>query len=251
MEIRKYRDLTLVKIDQDKSLVIACDSSGGIGSKENDVVKAEPEVVGYFGAQVCLMELISFGATLITLVDTLSVEMDGYGSRILQGIKRALEPLDIDESALITGSTEENIPVSATGFGITAIGIIENRRIEKPPAEAGDVIVLLGEPRVGQELAVGDIDDIMTLRRMIELLRREGIKEIVPVGSKGALYEINTLKELRKFNYRLELGSEDALLHKSGGPATAAIGIITKEEFENLKSDFGIGVKLLGRIVCR
>ena len=35
MKIRKHRDLTLIDINKDQILVVSCDSSGGIGNKEN------------------------------------------------------------------------------------------------------------------------------------------------------------------------------------------------------------------------
>lgn len=34
MNVKKVRDLTLISLDKDKTLVVACDSSGSIGSKK-------------------------------------------------------------------------------------------------------------------------------------------------------------------------------------------------------------------------
>ncbi|UTW69818.1 hypothetical protein KHA80_02285 [Anaerobacillus sp. HL2] len=81
MNISRYRDLTIIA-DGDKKLVIACDSSGAIGPKELDVVKVDANIVGRFISRVVLMEIISVGAKPITLIDTLSVEMNPTGLKL-------------------------------------------------------------------------------------------------------------------------------------------------------------------------
>ncbi|WP_129409246.1 AIR synthase related protein [Marinitoga lauensis] len=123
--------MTIINVCDNKELAIACDSSGGIGNKQMDIIKVPPDIVGYFTAHVALAEIISYGAFPIAVIDTLSVELNDTGKEIIKGIKKALEQLGINENKIITGSTEENFPVVQTGMGITVIGEKRNLLIIK------------------------------------------------------------------------------------------------------------------------
>lgn len=247
MRIRKHRDLTLIDINDDQILVISCDSSGGIGNKENDVVEASPEIVGELTAQVGLMEILTYGANPITIVDTLSVEMEDTGRRILTGIKKALEPLNFDLDNLITGSTEENIPVTVTGIGITIIGIINKDTWEKPVTEKGFIAVVVGLPKVGDEV-LADKDSIMDVEKLMKLKEKNYIKEILPVGSKGILYELEQMAETN--NIRLSLEDMKTIdLSKSAGPSTCVIISMEESKYEKLKKEFPIPVNRIGKFI--
>lgn len=248
MKITKYRDLTLIDINKEQILVISCDSSGGIGDKENDVVKVPPEVVGYFTAQVGLMEILSFGAKPITIVDTLSVEMEDTGHKIIEGIKEALEPLEFDISNLITGSTEENIPVTQTGIGITIVGIIDKDKWKKPITTSGLLAVVVGLPKVGDEVSEDNKKTIMDVGKLLKLKEKNYIKEILPVGSKGILHELNEMAKTNNINFELE-DNLNIDVKKSGGPSTCVIISIEEEKYEMFKKDFSIPVNKIGRFI--
>lgn len=247
MKIVKHRDLTLIDINKDQTLVISCDSSGGIGNKENDIVQTTPEIVGQFTAQVGLMEMLAFGAHPITIVDTLSVEMEDTGRRILEGIKRALEPLDFDLDNVITGSTEENFPVSVTGIGITIIGIINKDNWERPMTKAGLIAAVVGIPKIGNEL-LDDKDSIMNIPRLLDLKEKEYIKEILPVGSKGILYELEKMAKTNNISYRLE-DNQFIDLKKSSGPSTCVVISIEEKEYRKFKKEFSIPVNRIARFI--
>lgn len=247
MNIRKYRDLTLIDINKDQILVIACDSSGGIGNKENDIIKTSPEIVGEFTTQVALMEVLAFGAKPIGIVDTLSVEMEDTGRRILKGIKKALKNLESDLDYIITGSTEENFPVSVTGIGVTVIGIINKNNWEKSKTYPGLVAALVGLPRLGDKV-LEDNDVIMDIKNILSLKKRKYIKEILPVGSKGILYELEEMSTTNNIDFKLE----DNLpidLKESAGPSTCVIISIEEKEYNNFKEKFPIPVKKIGRFI--
>lgn len=248
MKITKYRDLTLIDINKEQILVISCDSSGGIGDKENDVVKVPPEVVGYFTAQVGLMEILSFGAKPITIVDTLSVEMESTGYRIIEGIKEALEPLEFDISNLITGSTEENIPVTQTGIGITIVGIIDKDKWKKPATTSGLFAAVVGLPKVGDEVSQDNKNTIMDIGKLLKLKEKDYIKEILPVGSKGILHELNEMAKTNNINFELE-DNLNIDIKKSGGPSTCVIISIEEDKYEMFKKDFSIPVNKIGRFI--
>lgn len=247
MIIKKHRDLTLIDINKDQRLVISCDSSGGIGEKENDIIKTSPEIVGYFGAQVALMEIIAFGADPSLVVNTLSVEMDDTGSRIIAGIKKALKALNLDDEKVITGSTEENFPVSVTGLGITAIGIINKNDWKKPKTSSGMIGVAIGSPKVGDEV-LADIEQVMDISKLMDLREKNYISEILPVGSKGILYE---LKEMAKWN-NLDLILEKNIsldLEKSGGPSTCLIVSIEEDKYELLEKESILVINKIAKFI--
>lgn len=247
MKIEKYRDLTLIDINENQSLVVSCDSSGGIGEKENDIIKTTPEVVGYFTTQVALMELISFGADPITIINTLSVEMDNTGKRILDGIKDVLNPLELDNDMIVTGSTEENFPVTVTGAGITVIGIINKNEWKRPKTSSGMIAVVVGLPKVGEEV-LENKDKIMNIADLIRLKNSDYIDEILPVGSKGIVYELNEMASSNNISFTLE-DEINIDLNKSGGPSTCVIVSIEEDKLEELKEDFYLPLNKIAEFV--
>lgn len=243
----KFRDLTIMDITHEKKMVIACDSAGGIGNKDNDVVKVDPEMIGYYTTQGPLMELLAQGAKPICIVDNLGVEMDPAGEKMLKGIKKALIPLNLKEDLLITGSTEENIPVSQTFIGITIIGIIERSkwRIHRP--KHGDILVTVGIPLVGDEL-VNYKGEPFNIKTLLSLLEKSYVKDIIPVGSKGIEYEMGVLASTNDLNY--QLAKQIPIdIKKSAGPSTCGIVAMDGAYFETLRDELEIPVHLVGTLV--
>ncbi len=248
MKIKKHRDLTLIDMNEKQFLVISCDSLGGIGDKEHDMVKTSPEVSGYFTTQVALMELLAFGAKPITIVNTLSVEMEDTGRRIIEGIEKALEPLDFDISNLVTGSTEENIPVTTTGMGMTIIGIVNKDNWEKPITYPGLIAAVVGLPKVGNEVLADKGKTIMDIPKLLKLKEKKYIKEILPIGSKGILYELGEMARTNNIEFELE---EDINidLKKTGGPSTCVVVSMEEDKYEELKEEFSIPVNKIGKFL--
>ncbi|MBV1822090.1 hypothetical protein KUA25_29170, partial [Bacteroidales bacterium MSK.15.36] len=75
MKISKVRDLTLIKLTEDKNLIVACDSCGGIGNKLEDTLKVPAFIVGKFTARVALMEVLCTGAEIVSITDAVCNEM--------------------------------------------------------------------------------------------------------------------------------------------------------------------------------
>lgn len=245
MKIYKFRDLTLIDINDSQRLVISCDSAGGIGDKQGDVVKTSQEILGYFTTNVALMEVLSYGAKPITVVNNLCVEMDPSGIEIIKGIKRALKPLNIDCDNIITGSTEENIPVISTGLGITIIGLVDKKDVRVKSSKEKDLVVAIGTPKVGDMVIQDKEKTIMNVERLLKLLKMDYIKEILPVGSKGIEYELGELAETNELNYEL-FNEIDLDINKSAGPGTCVIATLNKDDFQRMEMDIDIKVTKIG-----
>ncbi|SNS46160.1 alpha-ribazole kinase [Anaerovirgula multivorans] len=247
MQVEKFRDLTLIEHTADKLLVIACDSCGGIGSKENDVLKVPPEIVGYYTARVALMEVLSVGAEVLTVIDTLSVEMESTGRRIVQGIEGLLEEAEI-QAVCLNGSTEENIQTSQTAMGITIIGEVEKASIKVKTSSKGNQVVLLGIPKVGSELNLPFDEEICSIEDLRKLLSIEEVNEIYPVGSKGIFYEAKYLGDSNGCLFKV-VGEPPVDMNKSAGPATAVIFTIEAKNFSAVEKKVKKPLQIIGELI--
>ncbi|WP_034601372.1 AIR synthase related protein [Clostridiisalibacter paucivorans] len=247
MDIKNFRDLTLIEISDDTIFVISCDSCGGVGEKSEDIVNTSVDIVGYFTAKVALAEILAVGARPITLVDTLSVEMNDTGKRILEGVKRALGEINIDQDIAVTGSTEENFHTIQTGIGVTVIGVMHKDDFRKTVAEDGAVIVVAGEPLMGQEI-LENSDKIVSLNDILTLKQASEVLEILPVGSKGILNELKTMAKDAGLEFTLnqDIGID---INKSAGPASCIILAVRPECVDNIKQSVSIPVNEIGRFL--
>lgn len=247
MKVKRFRDLTLIDQENDKILVIACDSSGGIGNKPEDIVKVPEEIVGYYAARVAIMEVLSIGAEILTVIDTLSVEMEPTGRRIIQGIERLLQEAGIDTIAL-NGSTEENIPTCQTAMGITVIGEVHKKDVRANKSKKGDYVVVLGIPKVGNEVIIPFDEEICSIKELQNLLRLKEVKEIYPVGSKGILYEVNCLARSNQRELKI-LENQNIDLKKSAGPATVIIFTVNPKDISKVQEKIEKPLEVIGELI--
>lgn len=245
MKITKFRDLSFVAINSELMLAIACDSCGGIGNKEHDIVNTSPEIVGYFTTMVALSEILAIGADPIVIINTLCVEMDKTGIEIVNGIKRAIKPLNISEDIIITGSTEENIEVAQTGIGITVNGIINRKDWKCPYVRKGALAVVLGIPKVGEEVLADEGKEIMSVTTYKKLYQNKKIQDMLPVGSKGIKYEAEEMADTNSLSFQIDSNIK-LDLYKSGGPATCAVVAIEESYYEEFKKSMQIPVNRIG-----
>lgn len=235
----KYRDLTLRKFSRDETLVIACDSYGGIGNLPLDHVRVEPEVVGYYTAILCLKECASIQAEPVCLVNLVSASFEPTGKGILRGIRQALEEAGIPELP-VNGSSEENFAVQQTGGGMTLLAKLEGDFVP-PKFQAGDQIYLVGEPSVGDEVILNQ-EKLLTLETIKDLARLHSCIEVVPLGSNGYATEVKRYQEM---GWKVSVSSEMARYNRSAGPATAAVAVVRGALTER---EDGIPIRWLGRI---
>jgi len=242
MKMKKIRDLILVDIDEEKTMVIACDSSGSIGEKENDVLKVSPFITGKYCARVGLLEIISTNAEVIAVIDNVCNEMYPTGEQIIKGIEEELACANLIDVAL-GGSTEENFPSFSTALGVTVIGMGRKQTLKINNVQKDGLIYSVGLPKVGGEINIKGDEEIIEYNTLMSLLGLHGVMEIVPVGSKGILYEA---KELAKYNNKEFILSvnEGIDIYKSAGPATCIIIAIDKSiegDIKKIPNSFKIG----------
>ena len=224
----KHRDLSLTTLPQG-TLVTACDSCGAVGEKPGDVLRVPARFTGRFTARVALMEVLAFGAEVVTAIDAVACEMEPTGREIIRGIRDELESAGVDP-AVLTGSTEENFPTSMTALGMTVVGWKE-RQEGRPlwePSRPGDRVVCIGLPQVGAEVQLDHNTAMVSYADLRRFRTLPGLREIVPVGSHGICWEAEQLAAYNGLTFVPEPHPE-LDVHKSAGPATCAIAVLSPE----------------------
>lgn len=236
-----HRDADFIELNENQYMIIACDSCGSIGLKENDIIEVPYSITGKYTSRVCLMEVLSLGAKPISLTVNICNEPSPTGEEVLKGIKDELKQAKLDIP--LTISTEKNMTTSMTALGITVIGIIDKNNILINRASPSDYIYSVGTPSLGDEVLKnqGLISDIKALNSIIKL---NSIKEIIPVGSSGIKGELNRLCKSQSIRMKF-IDDLQVDIHKSAGPSTAMI-VISEDELINT---YDIPVNLIGRIL--
>lgn len=243
--ITPFRDLTLVPLGLNETLVIACDSLGGIGPKAHDSVKAPADVVGQYTVRVPLMEVLACGASPFVVVNTLSVEMEPTGRGFIKGIMEELKAAGLPADLVVTGSTEENVVTSQSGLGVTVIGRASTRELRLGRSQAGNLVVCMGEPKVGPEV----LDDTNKADSALvkKLLAVPSVRETLPVGSRGVLYEAELLAQCS--GNRLVLATSPEIdLQKSAGPATCLLVSVEEDAWIALREVTDLPLFMIGRL---
>ncbi|HPJ20853.1 MAG TPA: selenophosphate synthase [Clostridia bacterium] len=216
--IQKFRDISIIDLNGSR-ITIACDSCSGVGMLPSDIVESDGFYTGYRTAFVPLAETLAIGATPIMVVNNLSVAYDGYGRQLIDGIRTAAEDSGLTGKDVITGSTEENFIVPVTSVGITVVG-----RLDRPlpsPLKEKCHVYLIGMPFIGSEV-LSHRNEILDFETIRALVKSPHVYDVLPVGSKGILYEINEMTRTLESNF-IEFKGHFIDLKKSAGPASCAI----------------------------
>ena len=232
MNIKQIRDLTVIDFDENSYLGISCDSCGGIGLKEHDFVKAEPQLVAYHTGKVVLAELMSMGFTPMILADGLAVEMNDTGKQLMEGYNEVLTKLKTTKVHL-TGSTEENIKTVQTSMGVTCIGICDKDKLKYKKTVKNDVCMLIGLPLVGNDV-VNNPDKVLDINDFEKLYLCDYIKEMLPVGSRGTAAELDDLCEYNGIKIKPSENISIDLKH-SGGPSCSCLITVDEKYMDIIK----------------
>lgn len=207
------RDALVIPISEQESLVITTDNSGGVGMKEQDLVKASYDTVGYFSFRVAIMECLAVGAEpLAVVIQNFCGEREW--NELVAGVQKGLIELGL-EKIQITGSSESNFPFVQSAIGLNVIGkkSIRDRVIDV------SAVALIGLPLVGHDV-LEQADEVAPLSLFYQLSLRNDVW-LWPVGSKGVGHELQRLN--------LAIESNEIDFEKSGGPATSFLLMYPKE----------------------
>lgn len=240
MKAYQHRDLSIIEFS-DHLLITACDSSGGVGEKPGDALQVPGKYVSIFATRVCLFELLSCGGKIIGLSNTISCEMHPTGETLIQGIHVELNRAGI-KGIKINGSTEENFPSTMTGFGVFIMAMAP--KLHVTPSKPGDLVVCIGKPKFGANLQLENDNEIACYDDIHYLIQCANLREIVPCGSKGILYEAQNLGAL--YNLSFTLKPNPLSLTSSAGPATTLIASIDPKLMGELQLHFGKRLTLIG-----
>lgn len=247
--VRKVRDLSIIDLIGDISLIIACDSNASNGEKSNDVHYNPYEEAAVSALKVPVMEVLATGAIPLVVVNNLCVEMEPTGKRIIEIMKRELESCGLWDKLQFTGSTEDNMKTNQTGIGVTVIGLVSKKRLKLGKTKPGDIVVCVGFPQSGIYEKYSERDyNVAKISTVIDLLKLDYIHEILPVGSKGVRYESNELAKYVQCTFK-EKASVEIDMSTSAGSSTAVLVSLYKENFANLKEDINIPVYEIGAVI--
>ncbi|MGV8845749.1 MAG: transcriptional regulator [Tessaracoccus sp.] len=230
----RLRDLTLLGIDDERVLIVACDSTGSIGPKKHDSYAAPARVVAHFALRVPLLEVIAAGGRVELIVDALSVELVPTGLEMIEEIRRVAALLGLGADR-ITGSTEDNVLTAATGVGVTVIGTALRSGLRPGSSRDDDIVLCLGQPTSApQDEIVMDDPRMITLETLSAVLEIDGVHDALPVGSKGVAHELGELATLAGLVVEESLHEIDVT--KSGGPASCVLVSVSETSIERLQA---------------
>lgn len=244
-EIPIKRDVLIKYISRNKIIVVSCDSSGAIGPKKGDFLKVNGEVVGKFMVRSALMEVLATGAKPICVSCGLGVEPIPTGISIIEGIKEEMKKIGMCPEKDLAISTEKNFPTEQTGLGITAIGVVNKKGLRIGKSKRGDLIVSIGIPSVGMEVLKNEVAD---LEDMLYLLSMNFVHGVIPVGSKGIIYESKVLAMESKLKLDF-FNNIEVDIKKSAGPSTVILATIEEKYFEFLKEKIKKPLHKIGKVL--
>lgn len=225
------RDVEVIPLDDDEEIIIASDSSGGIGTKQLDEVTVAYETVSYYSFRVAFMECVAAGAIPFTVVIQ-NFNGDEVWTALVAGVEQGTKEIGID-GLPITGSTETNMPLMQSALGITVLGRRKKKREPILSYTNRVKAAVIGKPLVGSEV-IHQHEDMAPLDLFQWCCEEESILAVLPVGSKGILYE------LRKLFADQSLGfASDLDMGKSSGPSTCFIIVYLQSVDEKVQEKAG------------
>lgn len=227
------RDVQVLSIGEEK-VVIASDNSGSIGLKELDMVKVPYEVVGYYTLRVAMMECICAGAEPKAVI-LANFCGDEAWEGLEKGIQKGLKELELSNIS-ISGSTESNFSLIQSAIGLTVLGKRkEHKPLEAIPFQKNTRVAVIGLPLVGNEVIEQEYE-VAPLAMVKEMCELDEVV-LLPVGSKGILYELNQM-----FINRMFKGSDiDCVpdLYKTSGPSTCFLAAFPDDVTSSVKKIAG------------
>lgn len=209
------RDVTVIPFGNDEEIIIASDNSGGIGMKQLDKVTIAYETVSYYSFRVAFMECVAAGAIPFSIIIQ-NFNGDRAWSALVTGAEQGVREIGIDDLP-ITGSTETNMTLMQSAVGITVLGKRKKKQEHALSYTDQLNVAIIGKPLVGSEV-IHHNEEIAPLDLFQWCYEQNSVLEVLPVGSKGILYELKQL--FTKQSIKITSGLD---MKKSSGPSTCFI----------------------------
>ncbi len=225
------RDIVILESPA-KKIVISSDCSASIGMSSDDVVRADPYIVGKYTARVAILEVVCVGAEPFAIVSGVSAET---------GVERIIDGIRSEAAGMkVFGSTETNFPSRVTFLNVFCLGFADELRIGR--SESGDLVVAIGFPSVGYEVLKNEelLPNVETARRLLEF-----VHDIIPTGSRGVEHEIKVLEA--ETGLRFVKTDEDFPYSKSCGPSSVLVATLPESALDAIKR-IGKPFRVLGRM---
>jgi hypothetical protein len=223
------RDIITIPLNNEESLIIASDNSGGIGMKEHDLIQVSYETVAYYAFRVAAMECIASGGKPFSVVLHNFCGDDSW-SELVNGVQKGLAELNLGNIP-ITGSTESNFHLKQSAVGLVVLGKKPFDKITEKIFLNDLKFAVIGKPLVGNEV-IEHAHEVVPLSTFWKVSNLQDIM-VWPVGSKGILSEFNQMFPSKEFTKEM-LGADLDVL-KSSGPATCFIIAFEQNQEEAIK----------------
>ncbi|MGF6950661.1 hypothetical protein QF028_003166 [Neobacillus sp. B4I6] len=233
------RDIITIPFNNMDSLIIACDNSGAIGLKEQDLVQVPYETVAYYSFRVAVMECMAAGGEPISVVLHNFCGNEPW-DELVSGIQNGLQELKLSD-VRITGSTESNFSLMQSALGLVVLGKKSIARTTELAYSNQLKFAVVGRPLVGNEVIeqkdqVAPLSDFQMISKIQDVM-------VWPVGSRGILYEINQMFPNEEVSKEMVITNVDIL--KSAGPATCFLAVYDPGQEETVINTAGRFFNLL------
>ena len=214
----------ILPLTADMELVISADNSGSIGEKKDDIVKASNQIVGHFSCRVALMECLAEYAEPQAVIMQ-NFTNDAAWIEYKRGVHEVLAEIGI-ANLPITGSTESNFPSLQSGLGLSLIGTRKKRATYEWTGR--ECFAVIGTPYVG-DTVLENREEIATISLLKQFTEIDGVKAVLPVGSKGIR---SAFEKWTEQDVELECAVD---LETTAGPATCFIVAFDSDVEEELR----------------
>lgn len=230
--------------DQSKDICIltSIDVAAGIGILKEDKFFVEIETIAYFTTRVALLDILVVGGEPVSITFATSLS-NNYYEEIKAGILEALGEWSVEINNQITGSTEDNFKTKQTSLSIMVTGLSRENRLNWLQANKGDNLFIVGDPVVGEEV-LKNKNKIINPEVFQILMEDKSTKNLIPVGSGGALMRIKALMNKTGLKYN---SLNEELEKKSAGPATAIL-LVSDKDINYYQNKLNIPITQLGNL---
>lgn len=227
------RDIVTIPFNGVDSLIVACDNSGAIGMKEDDLIQVPYETVAYYAFRVAVMECIAAGGEPIAVLLHNFCGNEPW-DELVSGIEKGISELKLFD-VRISGSTESNFSLLQSAVGLVVLGKKSIARTTEITYSNQLKFAVIGRPLVGNEV-IEHKEDVVPLSVFQEVSKVNDMM-IWPVGSKGILYEINQMFPTQEFSQEMIISNVDIL--KSAGPSTCFLTVFRSDQEETIQKITG------------